>query len=171
MITSQTFARRRPVRPAAVLAHTAAYTPDPPANMSQVQSYLVNALYDPQTQTTTVLDVLPDAGAPTPANPSSGFTLTSRDQQGNATGSAGTSETLIHVEHGSQPMLVSGKVPADKLHEIDLTSGGTGDRQGHGQRARADGVDRAGRSRDQTLGGRRNAGPALERPATPTGTV
>ena len=123
-ITAQTFARRHEARAAAVRAHAAAYTADPPATMAQVRSYMVNALYDPQTQTTTVLDVLPDAGAPTPANPSSGFTLTSRDQQGNATGSAGTSETAIHIERGAQPMLVSGKVPADKLHEIDLTSGG-----------------------------------------------
>ena len=64
-------------------------------------------------------------GAPTPANPSSGFTLTSRDRQGAVTGSAGTSETLVHIDHGAEPMLVSGKVAADKLHEIDLTLGGT----------------------------------------------
>ena len=124
-ITARTFARRQSARAAAVRlrAHTAASPADPPATMAQVRSYLVHALYDPQTQTTTVLDLTPDAGAPTPANPSSGFTFTARDGQGNVTGTAGTSETLVHIEHGEQPMLVSGKVPADQLHEIDLMSG------------------------------------------------
>ncbi len=124
-ITAQTFARRGAARPTAVLRAGAAVVADPPATMAQVRSYLVHALYDPATKTTTILDVLPDAGAPTPANAGSGFTLTARDRKGVVTGSAGTSATPIHIDHGSEPMLVSGKVSADKLHEIDLTSGAT----------------------------------------------
>ncbi len=100
-----------------------------PASSAQTRSLAVTSIYDIATGTTVLTQAAPDAGAPTPPSSNATYTLTARNAAGQVIASAGTDDSLVHIDPGGgngadSMILIQGKIAASDAREIDVLQSG-----------------------------------------------
>ncbi len=92
---------------------------DPASALSSARTLAVGIVLDTGSGKPLVMNVTPDDGAPTPAQPG-GYSLTARDAAGHIVGSAGASVTSVHVDGVPAQLLIVGKVLGTGVRSVEI---------------------------------------------------
>lgn len=133
-----------------------AYRMEAPSSIAAARSLAVTAVYEVSTNQTTVDNVAPDNGPPTPLQAGQTLTLVGRDAAGNVVARAGAVASLQHIDHSLPQILILGRLPAAGVHEVDIQDNGVTIARNSAS-AHAPTVTLIAPARGKRIGGRRGA--------------